>query len=72
MNKTNSLAKEQIRVLSAKINELIILLQTDRQNESNRRELLKLVGRRRRLLTYLKKKSRKDYLIIIEELDLRG
>lgn len=72
MNEINSSEKEQIRVLTVKINELIILLQRDKQNEQNRRALLKLIGRRRRLLTYLKKKSQKDYLMIIKELNLRS
>ena len=56
----------QVALLSLRITELTDHLRTHKHDESSRRGLLKLVGRRRRLLSYLRKKDFKGYLAIID------
>lgn len=56
MNTTYEEAVDQIKTLTIRINELVDLLKSDKQNELNRRKLLICVARRRRLLDFLKKK----------------
>ena len=61
----------QIALLSSRIAELTEHLKTHKHDESSRRGLLKLVGRRRRLLAYLQRKDSKTYLEITEKLNIR-
>ena len=61
----------QIALLSKRINQLTEHLRTHKQDQSSRRGLLKLVGRRRRLLTYLRKKDFDSYMSITEKLSIR-
>lgn len=61
----------QIALLTERINQLIDHLRTHIHDHHSRRGLLKLVGRRRRLLTYLGSKDRPRYLQLIERLGLR-
>jgi small subunit ribosomal protein S15 len=61
----------QIALLTARLNELGEHFQTHRKDHHSRRGLLKIVGRRRRLLDYLKKKNRERYQQILQELNLR-
>ncbi len=64
-------AKVQIALLSARINELTEHLRTHAKDHYSRRGLLKLVGRRRRLLNYLQRKDLEGYRALIKELGLR-
>jgi small subunit ribosomal protein S15 len=61
----------QIAVLTKRINNLTDHLRANKHDESCRRGLLKLVGRRRRLLAYLRRKDYARYLSLTEELKLR-
>jgi len=61
----------QIAMLTRRINELTEHLRTHRHDHYSRRGLLKLVGRRRRFLTYLQKKDLEGYRALIKELGLR-
>lgn len=62
----------QIALLTERINQLIDHLRTHKHDHHSRRGLLKLVGRRRRLLRYLHSKDRERYQQLIERLGLRG
>jgi small subunit ribosomal protein S15 len=61
----------QIALLTERINELTGHLKKHAKDFSSRRGLLKLVGKRRRLLDYLKDADLDGYRKIVEELGLR-
>jgi len=61
----------QIAILTERINSLASHFETARKDHHSRRGLLKMVGKRRRLLNYLMKKDIKRYRKIIEELGIR-
>ena len=60
----------QIAMLTQRINELTEHLRTHPNDHYSRRGLLKLVGRRRRLLNYLQKHDLEGYRALIKELGL--
>jgi small subunit ribosomal protein S15 len=61
----------QIAMLTQRINELTEHLRSHKHDHYSRRGLLKLVGRRRRLLQYLQKRDLEGYRALIQELGLR-
>lgn len=61
----------QIALLTKRINELSGHFGAHRYDNHSRVGLLKMVGKRRRLLDYLQSKSVERYRKIIEELELR-
>ncbi len=61
----------QIAILSRRISQLTDHLRANKHDESSRRGLLKLVGQRRRLLAYLRKKDMARFMAITERLSLR-
>ena len=61
----------QVALLSARIKELTEHFKTHKKDHHSRRGLLKLVGQRRRLLDYLKKKDDESYRKLISRLGLR-
>ncbi len=61
----------QIAILTAHINTLSPHLEGHKKDHHGRVGLLKLVGKRRRLLEYLMKKDIARYRKIIQELDIR-
>ncbi len=61
----------QIALLSDRINHLTEHFKTHAKDFQSRRGLLKLVGQRRRLLDYLKKKDLTRYRGLIKELGIR-
>jgi small subunit ribosomal protein S15 len=61
----------QIALLSERINHLTEHFKTHAKDFHSRRGLLKLVGQRRRLLDYLKKKDLSRYRGLIKELGIR-
>ncbi|MBP8976524.1 MAG: 30S ribosomal protein S15 [Bacteroidetes bacterium] len=61
----------QIAILTAHINSLTGHLDGNKMDHHSRLGLLKLVGKRRRLLDYLMKKDVERYRKIIQELDIR-
>ena len=61
----------QIAVLTARISYLTEHLKEHKKDHHSRRGLLKMVGHRRRLLSYLNKKDIERYRAIISKLNLR-
>lgn len=61
----------QIAILTTRINELRGHFNTHKQDHHSRRGLLKMVGRRRRLLRYLARKDINRYRGIISRLGIR-
>ena len=70
-NDTGS-ASVQIAMLSQKISELTEHLKINPKDFSTKRGLLMLVGRRKRLLSYLKDKSVTEYRQLVKDLSIRG
>ena len=64
-------AEVQIALLTERIRQLTEHFQTHKKDHASRRGLLKLVGRRRKLLDYLKNKKVEQYRSIIKELNIR-
>ena len=63
--------KVQVALLTQRINDLTEHLRTHSKDHNSRRGLLKLVGRRRRFLTYMQKTDLEGYRALIKELGLR-
>jgi len=61
----------QVALLTHRISYLTDHLKEHKKDHHSRRGLLKLVGRRRRLLNYVRNKDVKRYRTIIESLGLR-
>ena len=61
----------QIILLTSRINSLKEHFQLHRKDHHSRLGLLKMVGKRRRLLEYLKRKDNQIYNSLIKELGLR-
>ena len=61
----------QVALLTARINHLNEHLKDNKNDHHSRRGLLKMVGRRRNLLAYLKKKDIERYRALIAKLGLR-
>ncbi|MGQ9845295.1 MAG: 30S ribosomal protein S15 [Caldisericia bacterium] len=61
----------QIAILTEKIKKLSEHLKEHKKDHSSRRGLLKMVGRRRKLLNYIKEKDYDKYLQLLETLNLR-
>ncbi len=61
----------QIALLTNRILYLTDHLREHKHDESSRRGLLKMVGQRRRLLAYLRKKNYQGYIEITDKLNIR-
>ena len=61
----------QIAIFTERINDLTDHLKDHKQDHASRRGLLKLVGKRRKLLNYLKKNDIEQYRELISELGIR-
>ena len=61
----------QIAILTTRINELTEHLKVNQKDHHSRRGLLKMVGKRRGLLDYLKKTDLEGYRSLIERLGIR-
>ena len=61
----------QIAILSTRISQLTEHLRANNHDESSRRGLLKLVGKRRRHLNYLNRKNPDAYREMLQRLGLR-
>ncbi len=64
-------AEGQIALFTFRINHLTEHLKNNHMDHSTRRSLIRLVGKRRQLLDYLKRKDISRYRSIIAELNLR-
>lgn len=61
----------QIALLTEKISELTEHLKTNQKDYQGRRGLLMMVGRRKRLLSYLKERNLEDYRALVKKLNIR-
>ncbi len=64
-------AEVQIALMTARINDLTEHLREHSKDHHSRRGLLKIVGRRRRLLQYLQRADLESYRALVKELGLR-
>ena len=64
-------AESQVALFTYRIAHLTEHLKTNKKDFGTRRALLKLVGKRRRVLDYLKEKDIERYRNIVKELGLR-
>ncbi|OKH28839.1 30S ribosomal protein S15 [Chroogloeocystis siderophila] len=62
----------QIAMLTERINRLSEHLKSNQKDHSSRRGLLKLIGQRKRLLSYLQTEDREQYQNLISRLGIRG
>jgi len=62
----------QIALLTERINTLSAHFKMHDRDHHSRRGLLKMVGQRKRLLSYLKKKDLEGYRALIKDLGIRG
>ena len=70
-DKDTGSAEGQIALFTYRINHLTEHLKQNKKDNSTRRALIKMVGKRRSLLDYLAKKDIERYRAIIKELNLR-
>lgn len=61
----------QVAILTKRIEQLTDHLRTHKHDESSRRGLLKMVGRRRRMLDYIRRKDFQRYSALVERLNIR-
>jgi small subunit ribosomal protein S15 len=61
----------QVAILTTRITQLTDHLRINSHDESSRRGLLKMVGRRRRLLAYLRRKDYDRYIALTDRLGIR-
>lgn len=72
LHKTDSGSSEiQIALLTKQILELISHLKQNPKDHHSRRGLLKMVGKRKRLLNYLSKTNSKSYSALVRKLGLK-
>ena len=62
----------QIAMMSKKITELTEHLKTNQKDFATKRGLLMMVGKRKRLLSYLKSQNLEEYRDLIKKLGIRG
>lgn len=65
-------ADVQIAMLTERINRLSAHLKGNKSDHASRRGLLTIIGRRKRLLSYLQKENRERYQALISRLGIRG
>jgi len=65
-------AQSQIAILTARIQELSSHLETHKKDNHSRRGLLQMVGKRKKLIAYLKDNDFKAYEKVVNTLKLRG
>ena len=64
-------SESQISIFSKRIKSLTEHLKSNKKDHNTRRGLMKLVGKRKKLLSYVKSKSNERYESIIKSLGLR-
>ena len=64
-------SRVQIAIITDRINYLVDHLKQHKKDNHSRRGLLNLVGQRRRLLSYLKRKNYDEYISLSKELKLK-
>ncbi len=71
INKDVGGSEFQITLFTNRIKKLTEHLKLNKKDENTRRGLMKLVGKRKRLLSYVKRKSSDNYESLIKSLGLR-
>ncbi len=61
----------QVAILTERISQLTEHLRAHKQDQSSRRGLLKMVGRRRKLLSYLRRHNYQRYIDLTDRLNIR-
>jgi len=61
----------QVAILTSRINTLTGHLRANTHDESSRRGLLMLIGQRRRLLAYIRRKDYQRYIALTDRLSIR-
>tara|TARA_A100001388_G_C28682989_1_gene457310 strand:+ start:351 stop:620 length:270 start_codon:yes stop_codon:yes gene_type:complete len=62
----------QVAMLSKRISKLSEHLQGNIHDFASRQGLLKMIGKRKRLLTYLREKNQKKYHDLVKKIGIRG
>ena len=70
-DKNSGSAEVQIAILTARIEELKNHLQEHKKDNHSRRGIMLMVAKRRKMLTYLKKKDPVKHAEILKELGIR-
>ena len=70
-DKDSGKAEVQVAILTARINQLTGHFESHKKDHASRRGLLQMVGKRKRLLSYLAEKNIERYRSIIKELKIR-
>jgi small subunit ribosomal protein S15 len=70
-DKDTGSAQVQVAMLSRQVGELATHLKKNPKDNHSRRGLLKMVSKRRKLLSYLKKKEPASYEKLIKKLELK-
>ena len=65
-------AEVQIAMLTKKISELTEHMKSNKKDFATKRGLLMMVGKRKRMLSFLKEKNLEGYRKLIKELGIRG
>lgn len=65
-------AAVQVALMSKKISELTEHLKSNKKDFATKRGLLMMVGKRKRLLSYLKDQNIEEYRALIKKLGIRG
>ena len=71
INKNVGGSEFQITLFTNRIKKLTEHLKLNKKDENTRRGLMKLVGKRKRLLSYVKRKNNDNYESLIKSLGLR-
>ena len=69
-DKDTGSAEAQVALFSEQIDQLAQHLKKHKKDNSSRLGLLKMVGKRKRLLDYLKREYPKRYTILVKKLEL--
>ena len=62
----------QVAMLSERITKLSDHLQNNNQDYASRQGLLKMIGKRKRMLSYIKNKDVNKYATLIKKIGIRG
>ena len=62
----------QVAMLSERISKLSDHLQKNKQDYASRQGLLKMIGKRKRMLSYIKNKDVNKYATLIKKIGIRG
>ena len=62
----------QVAMLSERITKLSDHLQKNNHDYASRQGLLKMIGKRKRMLSYIKNKNIKNYMDLVKKLSIRG